>query len=394
MNTIKKIFFAIAILGFGLGLGLMIGKTIENISSKNSPFPSAASSKGGKTVYSSYATAVKKSSRAVVNVFSEKKVKGISPLELFFGEEPESNQFSGEPYFFGPTERSQKSLGSGVLISDDGYILTNSHVIAGADKISISVSAEKQGTEDKVYEAKLLAMDSKTDLALLKISDSNLPFLAFGDSETLEVGDVVLAIGNPFGIGQTVTMGIISALKRDNLGIVDYEDFIQTDAAINPGNSGGALIDSQGNLVGINTAIFSKSGGYQGIGFAVPAKLAKKIADGLKLNGKITRTQLGVSVVNLSDNTNPLTAFMLEKGFQGALVIKVQKDGPADKAGINPGILITSINGAKIKSSEQLFKSVSESSPENPLDIKGVSVDMTSGKITDEQFSVQTVSSK
>jgi S1-C subfamily serine protease len=237
-------------------------------------------------------------------------------------------------------------------------------------------------------------MDSKTDLALLKISDSNLPFLAFGDSETLEVGDVVLAIGNPFGIGQTVTMGIISALKRDNLGIVDYEDFIQTDAAINPGNSGGALIDSQGNLVGINTAIFSKSGGYQGIGFAVPAKLAKKIADGLKLNGKITRTQLGVSVVNLSDNTNPLTAFMLEKGFQGALVIKVQKDGPADKAGINPGILITSINGAKIKSSEQLFKSVSESSPENPLDIKGVSVDMTSGKITDEQFSVQTVSSK
>lgn len=385
----KLIFFCFLALSLGLGLGLgfgfISGKSNSFLQNKNSGFQLAQEDRKSILSTASYAGAVKKTSAAVVNVFSEKKVRSVSPAELFWGGLLDEQ----ERLLIPQLNRSQKSLGSGVVISKDGYILTNSHVIAGADKISIALSESK---DEKVYEAKLVALDSKTDLALLKIEANNLAFVPFADSDAVEVGDVVLAIGNPFGIGQTVTMGIVSAMKRENLGLIDYEDFIQTDAAINPGNSGGALIDSKGNLIGINTAIFSKSGGYQGIGFAVPSKLAKRIAEQLRENGKVSRTHLGVSVVNLNEQANPLTSYLLEKGFEGALVIKVQKDGPADRAGISPGILITSVNNKKIKSSEQLFKIVSESPADGTLEIDAYAVNLSSGKVSEEQFSVKSSS--
>ncbi|MDX1920994.1 MAG: trypsin-like peptidase domain-containing protein [Candidatus Caenarcaniphilales bacterium] len=379
----KIIIFSFLALGLGLGLGFLIGKSTGLFTENNtSGFQLSKDPRGSIFSTASYSSAVKKANGAVVNVFSERQVRGISPMELFWG----GVLNEGEELLIPQMNRKQKSLGSGVLISADGYVLTNSHVITGADKISIALS---NSSNEKEYEAKLVAMDSKTDLALLKIEAYNLPYVPFADSDAVEIGDVVLAIGNPFGIGQTVTMGIVSATKRENLGLVDYEDFIQTDAAINPGNSGGALIDSKGNLIGINTAIFSKSGGYQGIGFAVPSKLAKKIADQLRTNGKVNRTHLGVSVVNLNEQINPLTSYLLEKGYEGALVIKTQKDGPADRAGINPGILITAVNDKKIKSSEQLFKIVSESPSDGTLEIDAFAVNLSSGKVSEEHFSVK-----
>jgi len=269
------------------------------------------------------------------------------------------------------------------LISADGFILTNSHVISGAEKIFVAF------TDGKEIEAKLIGQDNKTDLALLKVEGNNVPYLAFGDSDQLEVGDVVLAIGNPFGIGQTVTMGIVSAKGRENLGILDYEDFIQTDAAINPGNSGGALIDGNGHLVGINTALFSRSGGYQGIGFSVPSNLARKIAEELKQNGKIKRSYLGVSVVNLQEVNNPLTMYLRENGYTGALVIKVEANGPADKAGIKTGTLISKINGAPVQSAESLFKLVSQSSPDKTLEVEAQLIDLQTGKVNKDTYFVK-----
>lgn len=389
MNQVKDFFekrhwlsivvFACFALGFGLAVGFTLGKML-NPASPQKGFQAVSSEDNRRIRPSiSYSASLKKARQAVVNVFSEKTVKRAIPLDVFFydlfGEEREN--------YYAPVQRRQRSLGSGVVISADGFILTNSHVISGAEKIFVAF------TDGKEIEAKLIGQDNKTDLALLKVERNNVPYLAFGDSDQLEVGDVVLAIGNPFGIGQTVTMGIVSAKGRENLGILDYEDFIQTDAAINPGNSGGALIDGNGHLVGINTALFSRSGGYQGIGFSVPSNLARKIAEELKQNGKIKRSYLGVSVVNLQEVNNPLTMYLRENGYTGALVIRVEANGPADKAGIKTGTLISKINGAPVQSAESLFKLVSQSPPDKTLEVEAQLIDLQTGKVSKDTYFVR-----
>ncbi len=379
-------------LGLGLGLGLLFGQLpqIKNIINPSNNSFDANDEKRDKSIYSkntnhsqSYAHAVKRARSAVVNVFSEKNIHRSSSFwDLLLGE---------EEFLLGPQNRHEKSLGSGVIISADGYIVTNSHVIKGADKIYISFEAEDgQENKNKQAEAKLIGADPKTDLALLKIEGKDLPYLPFSESDNLQVGDIALAVGNPFGIGQTVTMGIVSAIKRNNLGILDQEDFIQTDAAINPGNSGGALIDADGNLIGINTAIFSRSGGYQGICFAVPSKLALKITTELKQKGHVERMQLGVSVIDLNEIANPLTAYLLDKGYkEGALIAKLSPDGAANKAGMLVGSLITEINGQKISSAKQVLKIISESQTDQELKIKAVLVDIETGEITQKAYSIQ-----
>ncbi len=377
VSSLKLFGITALALGLGLGGGFVIGERFIGGPEKGT-FQSASGSRGLITSTSSYAPAVKNAQSAVVNVFSEKKVNRMSPLDLFFGDGGD------EPFFLPPQSRMQKSLGSGVLISNDGYILTNSHVVSGADVINVALS------DGKELKAKLVGIDTKTDLALLKLSGSNFPAVVFGNSDQIEIGDVVLAIGNPFGIGQAVTIGIISAKKRENLGILDYEDFIQTDAAINPGNSGGALIDSKGNLIGINTAIYSKSGGYQGIGFAVPSNLAKKIAEELKSKGKVSRPFMGVAVIGLNEQMNSVTAYFLERGYEkGALIVKVEPNGPADRAGMKPASLITKINGKEIKVPEQLFKIVSETPEGETLEVEASVLDTNTGKISKEQYSIK-----
>ncbi len=298
---------------------------------------------------------------AVVNIYTEKKVK-ISPTPFFpFLNDPFFRRFFGDRFFFElPREQIQRSLGSGVIVREDGYILTNNHVIADADEIKVSL------LDKRSFEAKVVGTDPKTDLALLKISADNLPTIPLGDSDKLEVGQFVLAIGNPFGLSGTVTLGIVSAKGRANLRIADYEDFIQTDAAINPGNSGGALINLDGELVGINTAIFSRSGGYMGIGFAIPSNMAKAVMDSLIKYGKVVRGWLGVSIQELTPE--------LKKSFgydgDGVLVAEVFDNTPAQKAGIKPGDIIVEYQEEKIKNVFQLRNLVAETQPGTQAKIK------------------------
>jgi len=262
------------------------------------------------------------------------------------------NPFSRHPmfreFFFGPgRERPQQEMGagSGVVVSPDGYIVTNNHVIDGADLIKVVFSDGREHT------AKLIGTDKPSDVALIKIEARGLPHLTFGDSDRLRLGEFVLAIGNPFGVGQTVTMGIVSAKGRANIGIVDYENFIQTDAAINPGNSGGALVNLEGQLVGINTAILSRSGGAQGIGFAVPSKMVRPILDQIREFGRVRRGWLGVAIQDLS----PELATSLGLGeTQGVLISDVMGDGPAAKAGMKERDIVTKVNGQPVKTSAEL----------------------------------------
>ena len=251
----------------------------------------------------------------------------------------------------GPTQRipSQTGLGSGVIVSTDGYILTNAHVVDGADEIKVSLNDARE------LKAKVVGADPKTDLAVIKIEATDLPAVTFADSDQLEVGDRVLAIGNPFGVGQTVSSGIISGLGRGNLGILadvqGYEDFIQIDASINPGNSGGALTDVRGRLIGINSAILSRTGGFQGIGLAIPANLARDIMQQLVANGKVTRGYLGVAVQTIT----PAVAEQFNlKNNDGALIADITPDSPADKAGLQSGDIITHLNNKPIKDGRAL----------------------------------------
>jgi serine protease Do len=264
----------------------------------------------------------------------------------FFG-----NQFGGgHQKFMTPTEHG---VGSGVIVTKDGYILTNNHVVDGASELKITLN------DGREFKAKVVGRDPKADLAVVKIDTKDLPAIAFAESGQSEVGDVVLAIGNPFAIGQTVTMGIISATGRASMGL-DYEDFIQTDAAINPGNSGGALVDAEGRLIGINTAIYSRSGGNQGIGFAIPTDLARGVMVSLIEHGKVTRGYLGVRIQDVT----PLLAKEFDlKNDQGALVGEVEPGGPADKAGIKSGDVVLEFNGHKVTDSRHLKLEVAEIAP-------------------------------
>jgi len=300
----------------------------------------------------SYNAAVKVAAPAVVNIFTTQKIKQPNhPLlndpvfREFFG-----NQIPQQP-------KNENSLGSGVIVRADGYILTNNHVIAQAEQIVVALYDGRRA------EAKVIGTDPDTDLAVIKIELDKLPVLPFKLSGN-EVGDVVLAIGNPFGVGQTVTQGIISATGRSDLGINTYEDFIQTDAAINPGNSGGALIDVAGNLIGVNTAIFSQSGGSLGIGFAIPAKVCQQVLNSILKDGRVVRGWLGISLIPNNLDENVLTAKPI-----GVLVADVLRGGPADQAGVKRGDTIVQVNDEQISSASHLINYVALQAPESMIDV-------------------------
>src|SRR6266436_3064080 len=305
----------------------------------------------------SFAPVVKRVAPSVVNVFTTKTVRNQYPEMMPFPDDPFFRRFFGEP--FGgeqprrqPRKFKERSLGSGVIVTKDGYILTNNHVVDGADEVKVSLAKDK-----KEYSAKIAGRDPKTDIAILKIDAKDLPFVTFADSDKIEVGDVVLALGNPFGIGQTVTMGIVSAVGRGGMHIEDYEDFIQTDAAINPGNSGGPLVDAEGRLIGINTAILSRSGGNQGIGFAIPANQARNVMEGLVKDGHVVRSYLGV---NIQDLTPALAKEFDLQNTSGVVVSDVVPKSPADKAGFKAGDVITDFNGKPVQDSRHLKMQTSQ----------------------------------
>ena len=258
-------------------------------------------------------------------------------------------------FFFGDMgNEPQTGLGSGVIVSPDGYILTNNHVVEGADEIDVTLSDSRRAR------ARVVGTDPETDLAILKVELDKLPVIVLGNSDELAVGDVVLAIGNPFGVGQTVTSGIVSALGRSQLGINTFENFIQTDAAINPGNSGGALVDAQGNLVGINTAIFSRSGGSLGIGFAIPAATARSVMEGLVKDGRVVRGWIGVEPRDL---TPDLAESLRLAVRSGVLITGVLQDGPASQGGIKPGDVVTRIGDKPVANTAELLNVVASLPP-------------------------------
>jgi len=296
----------------------------------------------------SFSPLVKKTSGAVVNIYTAKKVRvRTSP---FLGD-PLFNRFFGDNLLFGGQnkERIQNTLGSGVIIRNDGIVITNNHVINDADDIKVVLSDKRE------FSAKVIITDKKTDLALLQLNNkkNNLPFIPFGNNDNLEVGDLVLAIGNPFGVGQTVTSGIVSALARTAAGISDYEFFIQTDAAINPGNSGGALINMRGELIGINTAIFSKAGGSNGIGFATPSVMGKLLLSSHNSNHKkVIRPWLGATGQNI---TNDIAESLDISISNGVLIKDIFPGGPSDRAGLKVGDIIVRIGEYKVNSSQELL---------------------------------------
>ncbi len=302
----------------------------------------------------SYSAAVKVAAPAVVNIFTTQKVKQVEHPLL---NDPAFQEFFGDqlPEQFAQ-ERNENSLGSGVIVRSDGYILTNNHVIAQADQIVVGLNDGRRAL------AKVIGTDPDSDLAVIKIDLNELPVLPFKLSGN-DVGDVVLAIGNPFGVGQTVTQGIISATNRSDLGINTYEDFIQTDAAINPGNSGGALIDVAGNLIGVNTAIFSQSGGSLGIGFAIPAKVCQQILNSILKDGRVVRGWLGISLMPIQQDN------ILEPKQSGVVVADVLPNGPAASAGVKKGDKIIEVNGEAITSASHLINYVALQAPNSTIKI-------------------------
>src|SRR5580704_2430777 len=360
-KSLKPLLWSILLLG-GSALTIATGFAVNNgenaKETQNAPLhvqvdnnPLTRDLKDGN----SFAPIVKKVAPSVVKISVTMKGANnplansdLDSLRHFFGEDESGQSNPGRLHT--PAEHG---LGSGVIVSRDGYILTNNHVVNNATEIQVELS------EGRKFTAKVVGADPKTDVALIRIKADNLPSLTLADSDKIEVGDVVLAIGNPFGIGQTVTKGIISAKDRTTSGDMD-EDFIQTDAAINPGNSGGALVDTEGRVVGINSAILTHSGGNQGIGFAVPSNLCRWVMDSLVKNGRVDRGFMGVMIQNLTPDL--ATAFKLDR-TNGALVGDVSPDSPADKAGLKSGDVITQLNGQPIEDASQLKLRVAESAP-------------------------------
>jgi serine protease Do len=325
-----------------------------------SPVPRAAGP------YTSFAPIVKKVAPGVVKVVVTSKAANVAIPEGFGPNDPFWRHFFGDQSGRQMPNRQlntprQHGLGSGVIVTKDGYILTNNHVVDGADEVKVTLQ------DGREFTAKVIGRDPKSDVAVIKISASDLPTVPMADSDKVQVGDIVLAVGNPFGVGQTVTTGIVSATGRGNLGIEDYEDFIQTDAAINPGNSGGALVDVEGRLIGINTAIFSRSGGNQGIGFAVPSDLARNVMDSLIKDGHVTRGYLGVMI---QDVTPALAKEFRLKDTTGALIGDVVPKGPADKAGFKNGDVVLEYNSKKVTDSRRLRLAVGETKPDTTVPVK------------------------
>ncbi|MEO6319789.1 MAG: trypsin-like peptidase domain-containing protein [Polaromonas sp.] len=307
---------------------------------------------GAASPIGSFAPAAKIASAAVVSINTSKAAVKNPQMNdpwfrFFFGDQ-------------GPGE-AQAGLGSGVIVSKSGYILTNNHVVEGADEIEVILNDTRKAR------AQVIGTDPDTDLAILKIELDKLPVIVLGNSDALMVGDPVLAIGNPFGVGQTVTGGIVSALGRNQLGINTFENFIQTDAAINPGNSGGALVDVNGNLLGINTAIYSRSGGSMGIGFAIPVSTAKQVLEGIVKDGQVTRGWIGVEPQEL--NAELVEAFKLKPEAAktgGVIITGVLQNGPAAQGGIRPGDVITAVNGQPVRNVSQLLTAVAALKPGTP----------------------------
>jgi serine protease Do len=353
--------------------------------------PSEGPSKNG------FASIVKADLPEVVNISTSKVVK--APSGIFEGgdegapegipDDPIFRQFFGRNFgnqgnqFQAPRDQREHSLGSGVIVSPEGFILTNNHVVEGATDIEVKLADNRQ------LKATVIGTDPKTDVAVLKVEGSNFPAITIGDSSKVQVGDYALAIGDPFGVGQTVTMGIVSAMNRGNLGIEDYEDFIQTDAPINPGNSGGALVNDRGELIGINTAILSHgSGGNEGIGFAIPVNMVRQVMSQIVDHGKVTRAYLGIMV---QDVTPSIAKAMHEDEPMGALVGDVSPSSPAQKSGLQRGDIITELNGKTIADSRQLRMNISLMAPDSDVKLKvlrdGTAKDMTVrlGELPDEK---------
>ncbi len=317
---------------------------------------------------STYNEGARRAMPAVVNIFTSKEVK-LPPSHPML-DDPMFKRFFGDEQPKETRKEKSASLGSGVIVSPQGYILTNQHVIESADEIEVALADGRQ------VSAKLVGSDPETDLAVLKIDLKDVPVITFGKAEFARVGDIVLAIGNPFGVGQTVTMGIVSALGRNHLGINTFENFIQTDAAINPGNSGGALIDSSGNLLGINTAIYSRSGGSLGIGFAIPVSTARQVMDQIISSGSVTRGYIGVEPQDITQEL--AEAFKLPRR-EGAIIAGVMKGGPADKAGIKVGDILVSVQGQNVKDTTDMLNSIAQLQPNS----KGLMGIIRDGKAMD-----------
>ena len=330
--------------------------TIGGVSVIEAPASSLPRPAGSAGPIGSFAAAAKIASAAVVSINTSKAaVKNPQMNDPWFR------------FFFGDQNpgEAQAGLGSGVIVSSSGYILTNNHVVEGADEIEVVLN------DTRKTRAKVIGTDPDTDLAILKIDLDKLPVIVLGNSDELQVGDPVLAIGNPFGVGQTVTGGIVSALGRNQLGINTFENFIQTDAAINPGNSGGALVDVNGNLLGINTAIYSRSGGSMGIGFAIPVSTAKQVLEGIVTEGQVTRGWIGVEPQEL--NAELIEAFKLKPEAAkagGVIITGVLQNGPAALGGIRPGDVIMAVNGQPVRNVSQLLTAVAALKPGTPAPLK------------------------
>jgi serine protease Do len=348
----------------GLGIAHTTQKTIAEKSAANPPATLKMSDSNEGPAKNSYAPILKSVLPSVVNISSSKVVKAKDQMPEGMEMDPFFRQFfgQGEGRFNVPKDRREKALGSGVVVSPEGYILTNNHVVDGATDVRVTLGDKRE------LEAKVIGTDPKTDIAVLKIDASNLKPITIGDSSKVEVGDTALAIGDPFGVGQTVTKGIISATGRGNLGIEAYEDFLQTDAPINPGNSGGALINDRGELVGINTAIISHgSGGSQGIGFAVPVNLAHQVMDQILKNGKVVRAYMGILP---QDMTADMAKAFGQKEARGVVVGDVSASSPAQEGGVQRGDIILEVNGKPVETSNQLRNSISMMPPGTTVNLK------------------------
>ena len=363
MKAYKPIFYLFQAVTIGLAVAFLLlllkpdllerdGKVVQFIEATGAKLPQSGPL--------SYADAVEMAAPAVVNIYTQKTV--IERGNTLF-DDPVFRHFFGDRFSSAPSQREVTSLGSGVIVNPEGYILTNNHVVDEAEAIQVTLHDGRNAA------ATVVGTDKESDLAVLKIHLDNLPTIVLGQADQLRVGDVVMAIGNPFGVGQTVTLGIVSATGRSELGITTFENFIQTDAAINPGNSGGALITARGELVGINTAIFSRTGGSQGIGFAIPMSLAKGVMQQIVEHGRVQRGWLGIEIQEVTAEL--AESFGLEEQ-QGIIVAGVLHDGPADAAGIQPGDIIIEINDNKIDSAHDALNAIAVSRPGVSIDIKAL----------------------
>jgi serine protease Do len=333
-------------------------------SSENAPATVHQTTRSEAAAGRGYSGVVKKVLPAVVNISNSHVVKGEDGAQgNAQGMDPFFRQFFGDQFgnrFNVPKDRVEKSLGSGVIVSPEGYILTNAHVVDGAKEVTVTLADKRE------MKGRVVGSDPRADIAVVKIDGSNFPALTLGDSDKVEVGDIVLAVGDPFGIGETVTNGIVSAMGRSGLGIEEVENFIQTDAPINPGNSGGALVDDEGHLIGINTAIVGNSGGSQGIGFAVPINMARHDMDQLIAHGKVDRGYLGI----LPQDLTPSLSKAFGTNQSGALVGEVTPDSPASHAGLKQGDIITQVNGQPISDANQLRLKVGMMAPNAAVNLK------------------------